>query len=59
MNKLDWAVFNVAMLGTMFAGVDMGIGIAIAVSLLLALYKYAFPHTAVLGHLPGTAGVYR
>eukprot|EP00884_Botryococcus_braunii_P018792 jgi/Botrbrau1/5597/Bobra.97_2s0023.1 len=58
-NKLDWVVFTVAMLGTMFAGVDRGLGISIAVSLLLALYKYAFPHTAVLGHLPGSGGVYR
>jgi sulfate transporter 4 len=57
-NKFDWLVFNAAMLGTMFLGVEMGLALAAGVSVALALYKSAFPHTAVLGRLPSTA-VYR
>lgn len=54
----DWAVFTAAVLGVWFGGVEIGLAFAIALSLLLALYRSAFPHTAVLGRLPGT-DVYR
>ena len=57
-NKFDWLVFNAAMLGVWFAGVELGLAIAIGLSVALTLYKSAFPHTAVLGRLPGTT-VYR
>ena len=57
-NKFDWLVFNAAMLGTLFLGVEMGLALAAGVSVALALYKSAFPHTAVLGRLPDTP-VYR
>lgn len=53
-NFLDWIVFNVAMLCTMFAGVDLGLAISIGLSIVLALYKSAFPKTSVLGQLPET-----
>ena len=42
----------------MFLGVEMGLALAAGLSVALALYKSAFPHTAVLGRLPSTA-VYR
>ncbi|EIE25728.1 sulfate permease [Coccomyxa subellipsoidea C-169] len=54
-NFLDWVVFNVALLTTMFAGVDLGLGISIGLSIVLALYKSAFPKTSVLGQLPETS----
>ena len=57
-NKFDWLVFNAAMLGVWFAGVEIGLSISIGLSVALALYNAAFPHTAVLGRLPGTT-VYR
>lgn len=57
-NKLDWIVFNAALFGVMFAGVEIGLAIAIGTSFVLAILKVAFPRTAVLGHLPGT-NVYR
>ena len=57
-NKLDWVVFNAALFGVMFAGVEIGLAIAIGTSFLLAILKVAFPRTSVLGHLPGT-NVYR
>lgn len=58
MNKLDWIVFNAALFVTMFAGVDIGLGVSIGLSIVLALYKSAFPKTAILGRLPETS-VYR
>ena len=58
MNKLDWIVFNAALFGVMFAGVEIGLAIAIGTSLVLAILKIAFPRTSLLGHLPGT-NVYR
>ncbi len=57
-NKLDWLVFNAALLVTMFAGVDIGLGVSIGLSIVLALYKSAFPKTSILGRLPETT-VYR
>jgi sulfate transporter 4 len=42
----------------MFLGVEIGLAIAVSVSLLLVTYESAYPHTAVLGRLPGT-NVYR
>lgn len=57
-SKRDWAVFTAAVLGVWFGGVEIGLVFAIVLSLILALYRSAFPHTAVLGRLPGT-DVYR
>lgn len=57
-NKLDWIVFNAALFGVMFCGVEIGLAIAIGTSLVLAILKVAFPRTALLGNLPGT-NVYR
>ena len=57
-HKFDFGVWMVAFLGTLFLGVEIGLAIAVAVSLMLVIYESAFPHTAVLGRLPGTT-VYR
>ena len=57
-NKFDFLVFNAALFGVLFAGVDIGLGIAIGVSVVIVLWKTAFPKTAQLGRLPGTT-VYR
>lgn len=57
-HKLDFLVWCVSFLGTLFLGVEIGLGIAVAVSILLVTYESAYPHTAVLGRLPGTT-VYR
>jgi MFS superfamily sulfate permease-like transporter len=56
--KLDWAVWATSFAGTILLGVEAGLGIAIALALLSVIYESAFPHTAVLGNLPGTR-VYR
>lgn len=57
-HKFDFGVWVVACIGTMFLGVEIGLAIAVSVSLLLVTYESAYPHTAVLGRLPGT-NVYR
>jgi len=57
-NKFDWLVWTVSCCGTMFLGVEIGLMIAVGLSLLLVLYESAYPHTAVLGRLPGST-VYR
>lgn len=58
-NKLDFLVFSAGVLGVVFLGVELGLAVAISLSVVLALAKSAFPHTAVLGQLPGATGVYR
>jgi len=57
-NKFDLAVFLAAAVSVMFAGVEIGLAVSIGLSIALALWKSAFPHTAVLGRLPDTT-VYR
>jgi sulfate transporter 4 len=57
-HKFDLGVWMTACLGTMFLGVEIGLAIAVAVSLLIVIYESAYPHTAVLGRLPGT-NIYR
>jgi len=57
-HKFDFGVWCTACFGTMFLGVEIGLAIAVAVSLLIVIYESAYPHTSVLGRLPGT-NVYR
>ena len=53
-HKFDFSVWMVAFLGTLFLGVEMGLGLSVGISLLLVIFESAYPHTAVLGRLPGT-----
>mmetsp|Transcript_39572 Transcript_39572/g.58781 ORF Transcript_39572/g.58781 Transcript_39572/m.58781 type:complete len:732 (-) Transcript_39572:383-2578(-) len=57
-HKFDFFNWTLACTLTMFLGVEIGLAIAVVVSLLLVTYESAYPHTAVLGRLPGTT-VYR
>lgn len=57
-HKLDFAIWFTSFLGTLFLGAEKGIAIAIIISLLSVIHESAYPHTAVLGKLPGT-NVYR
>ena len=43
-----------AFFGTLFLGVELGLGLAVGISLLLVVFESAYPHTAILGRLPGT-----
>jgi sulfate transporter 4 len=53
-HKFDFCVWMAAFIGTLFLGVELGLGISVGISLLLVLFESAYPHTAVLGRLPGT-----
>jgi sulfate transporter 4 len=57
-HKFDLGVWVIAFVGTLFLGVEIGLAISVCISLLLIIYESAFPHTAVLGRLPGST-VYR
>jgi len=57
-NKLDFLIWMGTFLGVTFAGVEIGIAIGVGMSLLNVVLKIGFPHTAVLGRLPGTS-IYR
>jgi sulfate transporter 4 len=57
-HRFDFTVWIIACFGTMLIGVEPGLAIAVGVSLLIVVYESAYPHTSVLGRLPGSA-VYR
>lgn len=57
-NKQDCIMYFIALLGTLFGGVDIGIILAVAVSAIAIVLKASRPHTAVLGRVPNTV-VYR
>ena len=57
-NKLDLLVFLASCFGTLFYSIEVGLAIAIGLAVLMALYQTAFPHTAVLGKVPGST-IYR
>jgi sulfate transporter 4 len=57
-DKFDFVVWVVSFVTTLFAGVEIGLLVSVGVSLLMVIYESAYPHTAVLGRLPGTT-VYR
>ena len=54
----DFFIWVIALLGTLFLGVEVGLLIAVGISLLFVIYESAYPHIAVLGKLPGTQ-IYR
>ena len=53
-HQFDFAVWMTAFLGCLFLGVETGLAIAVIISLLIVLYESAYPHSTVLGRLPGT-----
>ena len=59
MNILATHSWLAAFFGTMFISIEIGLAISIGLALLHAMYHSAFPHTAVLGKVPGSEHVYR
>jgi sulfate transporter 4 len=53
-HKLDFTVWMLAFLGTLFLGAELGLSISVCISLLLVIFESAYPGTSVLGRLPGT-----
>lgn len=38
----------------MSTGIELGLGVAVGLALLLLIYDSAYPHTAILGRVPGS-----
>ncbi len=53
-DRMDFTMLVVTFLGTLLLGVEKGIGLGVLLSLGLVLYRSSYPHTAVLGRIPGT-----
>ena len=56
--RREFALALVTLFGTIFYGILAGVGIAIALSLLEMGIRLARPHDAVLGRVPGLAGMH-
>jgi len=56
--RSDLALLILAFFATLLLGIEEGILISIAASLILMIRRSTRPHTAILGHLPGT-DIYR
>lgn len=53
-DKNDFTLFMVTAAGTLIFGVEQGIFIGVVLSLGVVIYRISYPHTAVLGLIPGT-----
>jgi sulfate permease, SulP family len=53
-SKADFAAVLVTLLGTLGAGVEMGLVVGVGVSLALFLFRTSRPHIAEVGLVPGT-----
>lgn len=53
-DKVDFILFLITALCTLFVGIEEGIMIGIGVSLLLLVNSVAYPQITILGQLPGT-----
>ncbi|HSL74650.1 MAG TPA: solute carrier family 26 protein [Ilumatobacteraceae bacterium] len=51
----DLIALGVAFVATLALGIELGIGVAIIVSMLIVFARLSMPHSAVLGHVDGTA----
>ncbi|GBG28063.1 Sulfate transporter [Hondaea fermentalgiana] len=52
-DREDFYVMMLTMLATLCLGTEIGLAVGFACSVLILLRKLAFPHTAVLGKVPG------
>jgi len=50
-NLLDFVVWNVAAIGTMIWGVEIGIGVSVGLSMALIVFQVSFPHVVTLGKI--------
>ncbi len=50
----DLISLAIAFLATLVLGIEIGIGVAVIVSMLVVFARMSMPHSAVLGHVPGT-----
>ncbi|NNK92507.1 MAG: solute carrier family 26 protein [Acidimicrobiia bacterium] len=52
--RSDLISLSVAFVATLALGIELGIGVAVVASMLVVFARMSMPHTAVLGHVPGT-----
>lgn len=57
--RADAVLLGLTFVATLTVGIQEGILIGVGASLLAFIHRTTRPHTAVLGRLPGTHGVYR
>ncbi|MCI4669248.1 MAG: solute carrier family 26 protein [Bacteroidia bacterium] len=53
-NRVDFFLFIVTALATLFWGIEQGILLGIGLSLIMVFYNVSYPHVAELGWVPGT-----
>ena len=56
--RMELILAGTALVGTLTFGILAGVGIAIALSMLEMIHRLARPHEAVLGRVPGLAGMH-
>lgn len=53
-SRLEFRVAMIALAGVLLLGILKGVLLAVVASILLLLHRAAYPHIAMLGHIPGT-----
>lgn len=53
-DRNDFMLFMITAVGTLIFGIEQGILIGVVLSLGVVIYRISYPHTAVLGLVPGT-----
>lgn len=53
-DKVEFGIYLVTFLSTLFIGIQQGIGIGVLLSLIMVVYNVSYPHIAVVGKIKGT-----
>ncbi len=53
-DTLEFLMYGVTLLATLFIGIQQGIFIGVILSLIVLVYKVSNPHMAIVGKIPGT-----
>jgi sulfate permease, SulP family len=54
LDRIEFSIAIVTLLSVLIFGILLGVIIGTGLSLIALMYKIAFPHTAILGRVPGT-----
>jgi SulP family sulfate permease len=53
-DKIEFGIYLITFLSTLFIGIQQGIGIGVLLSLIMIVYNVSYPHIAVVGKIKGT-----
>lgn len=53
-DKIEFGIYLITFLSTLFIGIQQGIGIGVLLSLIMVIYNVSYPHIAVVGKIKGT-----